>query len=143
MVFADTTLEMHTLISKLLVTLLSLLTQLLLFKLQLLSSQSLSQLRLINLFSVNTRQVFSTALLAALLLTTPFSLLVMVLKAVKIIGLLRIHGVLHGVKQDTSKLLQSMVKVFVVFRWLPSIQLLHEDCRGLSNYFSKNFKNLI
>ena len=70
MVFVDTTLEIHTLTSKLLVTLLSLLTQLLLFKLQLLSSQSLSQLRLINLFSDNTPQVFSTALLAALLLTT-------------------------------------------------------------------------
>ena len=76
----------HTQTSKLLVTSQWQLTQSMLFKLQLLNNQLLSQSKLTLLNSNPTDQVFSIALLVVHPLTTPSSLLVMVLKTAKTTG---------------------------------------------------------
>lgn len=91
-------------------------------KLLLLNSPSPSLLRPINFASSFTNQVFSTTLTAEQLLITPSSLLVMVMKVAKTTGSSRTHGEPHGVKQATSRSLQSLAKVSAAFKKDPSTQ---------------------
>lgn len=86
------------------------------------NNQLLSQLKPTLQSSNHTHQEFLTALLAELLLTTPFSLPAMVLKTDKITGSSRTHGAHHGEKTDISRSPLLKVPVSVVFNQLQSTQ---------------------